>query len=121
MNDPEARVLVLTTDLLFTSKISGTAQSLKVPSRTVPSTQRLVASVGPQTLLAIVDLGLAEVTPADLRAIRQALPAGARLVAYGSHVDAERLRAAQEAGCDEVLPRSRFVDQLAAILRSAAP
>jgi hypothetical protein len=35
-----------------------------------------------------------------------------RLVAYGSHVDAGTLRVAREAGCDLVLPRSQFVEEL---------
>ena len=35
-----------------------------------------------------------------------------RMVAYGSHVDAAVLRAAREAGCDPVLPRSKFVEEL---------
>jgi DNA-binding NarL/FixJ family response regulator len=35
-----------------------------------------------------------------------------RVVAFGSHVDAERLKAARAAGCDRVLPRSAFVQEL---------
>ena len=35
-----------------------------------------------------------------------------RVVAYGSHVDVETLRKAREAGCDPVLPRSKFVEEL---------
>ena len=35
-----------------------------------------------------------------------------RVVAYGSHVEAETLRAARTASCDRVLPRSRFVEEL---------
>ena len=31
-----------------------------------------------------------------------------RVIAFGSHVDAELLAAARAAGCDEVLPRSKF-------------
>ena len=38
-------------------------------------------------------------------------------VAYGSHVDKDRLDAARAAGCDEVLPRSRFSSELPAWLR----
>ena len=34
-----------------------------------------------------------------------------RVVAYGSHVDAETLRLARQAGCDPVLPRSKFVEE----------
>jgi DNA-binding NarL/FixJ family response regulator len=35
-----------------------------------------------------------------------------RVVAYGSHVDTATLRAARQAGCDPVLPRSKFVEDL---------
>jgi hypothetical protein len=35
-----------------------------------------------------------------------------RVVAYGPHVNAELLHAARVAGCDPVLPRSKFVEQL---------
>ena len=38
------------------------------------------------------------------------------VVAYGSHVDAARLKAARDAGCDLVLPRSKFVEELPAAL-----
>ena len=40
-----------------------------------------------------------------------------RVVAYGSHVETETLRKAREAGCDPVLPRSKFVEELPAKLR----
>ncbi len=35
-----------------------------------------------------------------------------RRVAYGSHVDTAALKAARVAGCDPVLPRSQFVEEL---------
>ena len=35
------------------------------------------------------------------------------VVGYGSHVDAATLAKAREAGCDLVLPRSKFVESLA--------
>jgi hypothetical protein len=37
-------------------------------------------------------------------------------VAYGSHVDTESLRAARAAGCDRVLPRSKFIEELPSAL-----
>jgi CheY-like chemotaxis protein len=37
---------------------------------------------------------------------------GVRIVAFGSHVDAGRLKAARAAGCEEVLPRSAFFEEL---------
>jgi len=35
-------------------------------------------------------------------------PAGVPVVAFGPHVDRELLAAAEAAGCDRVLPRSKF-------------
>jgi hypothetical protein len=43
-----------------------------------------------------------------------------RVVAYGSHVDAAGLRAARAAGCDIVLPRSQFVEELPGKLKEWA-
>lgn len=50
--------------------------------------------------------------------VLQALPAlaGTRTVGFASHVDRELAEAAREAGCSEVLPRSRFFASLAALL-----
>jgi len=47
-----------------------------------------------------------------LRGLRENGTASPRLVGYGSHVDAARLKAAREAGCDLVLPRSAFFERL---------
>ena len=40
------------------------------------------------------------------------VPGVRRVLAYGSHVDAESLRTARAAGCDPVLLRSQFVERL---------
>jgi hypothetical protein len=38
-------------------------------------------------------------------------------VAFGSHVQTERLQAARDAGCTNVLPRSRFSASLPELLQ----
>lgn len=43
---------------------------------------------------------------------------GVRVVGFGSHVDADRLAAAEALGYDEVLPRSVFFRRLPEILSS---
>ena len=40
------------------------------------------------------------------------------IIGYGSHVDTATLKAARDAGCDVVLPRSKFVEELAHLLQS---
>ncbi|MDP9071423.1 MAG: hypothetical protein M3N68_09100 [Actinomycetota bacterium] len=42
--------------------------------------------------------------------------AAVRTIGFGSHVDGELLEAARAAGCDEVLPRSRFFARLGELL-----
>ncbi len=46
------------------------------------------------------------------------LPATARVIGYGSHVDRETLAAARAAGVGEVYPRSEFFRRAADLLRS---
>lgn len=62
----------------------------------------------------------ADVVVVDLArpGVLDALPAlrGRRTIGFGSHVDAELLAAARQAGCTEVLPRSRFFAQVAQLL-----
>ena len=41
-----------------------------------------------------------------------------RTIGFGSHVDRELLEQATAAGCDEVLPRSRFFAKVAELLAS---
>jgi hypothetical protein len=41
-------------------------------------------------------------------------------MAFFSHVQVELQRAAQEAGCDQILPRSQFTATLPQLLRQAA-
>jgi CheY-like chemotaxis protein len=110
--------LLLSDDLIFTSRVVGTARDLGLMVTAARSADVLLRLAGqsPPTCV-IVDLqnpgldltGLLD----DLRAFCRPMP---RVVAYGSHVDASSLRAAREAGCDPALPRSRFVEQLAADL-----
>jgi len=90
------RVVVFGGDLMDQSKIRAAfadAQFLTDPSA-CPDDVDVV----------IVDLARQPHVVDAVRAIR----ANARIVAYGPHVDDVAAAAAQEAGADVVLPRSRF-------------
>ena len=50
-----------------------------------------------------------------IRALRETAPT-ARIVAYGAHVDADGLVAAQTAGADTAMPRSRFFRDIPAAI-----
>lgn len=106
--------LVLSDDLIFMSRISATAQAAGLAVRQARTPAELVAlarQFAPAgVILDLQNPGLdLPALLAELRAICAPMP---RVVGYGSHVEAELLRAAREAGCDPVLPRSKFVKDL---------
>jgi DNA-binding NarL/FixJ family response regulator len=105
--------LLLSDDLIFTSRIVGTARGLGLSLLAARSADGLVelAQRSPPRCV-IIDLDNPALDlPALLHSLKEIAPR-LRVVAYGPHVDAERLRAARAAGCDLVLPRSKFVEQL---------
>jgi DNA-binding NarL/FixJ family response regulator len=106
--------LLLTDDLIFSSRITGTAQGLGLKIIAVKSVGEIFnqADVKIPTCV-ILDLGFPGLQLSDLiRSLKDKVLPMPRLVAYGSHVDAAGLKAARDAGCDIVLPRSRFVEEL---------
>jgi DNA-binding NarL/FixJ family response regulator len=107
---------LVTTDLIFSTKITGTARAVGLDMQVVGSphaaAERLSAS--PASCV-ILDLGLPSITPDHIRAI-VAAAAGSPVVAFGSHVDAAQLESARTAGCSDVMPRSRFAATLPQLL-----
>jgi len=60
----------------------------------------------------IVDLSNPGLDIGALIASMRQLSAVPRVVGFGSHVDVATLKAAREAGCDPVWPRSKFAEEL---------
>lgn len=106
--------LLLCDDLIFSSKIAATARAhgltLKV-AKTLEHFQKLAADLKPAAILLELDH-----SEFDIAALMASLEPRPRVVAYGSHVNVERLKAARRAGCEVVLPRSQFVERLEAEL-----
>jgi CheY-like chemotaxis protein len=118
--DPAAPIgLLLSDDMMFTSRITGTARDLGLTIKTARAMdvlKTIVQSERPACI--IVDLANPGLAISDLCGWLAATCSPApRVVAYGSHVDAETLKRARDAGCDMVLPRSKFVTELPTKLR----
>jgi CheY-like chemotaxis protein len=106
--------LLLCDDLIFTSRITGTARALGLTVKAARSAEGILTLAHQQApCCVIVDLGNPGLMLInllrELGEVCQPLP---RIVAYGSHVDTATLRAARDAGCDPVWPRSKFVEDL---------
>ena len=112
MSNPSACGLLLCDDLIFTSRITGTAKALGLLVRSARDVALLssMAREQPPTCV-LLDLQHPQL---DLVALLDELRSigPMRVLGYGSHVDAATLHAARVAGCDPVLPRSRFVEDL---------
>jgi CheY-like chemotaxis protein len=106
--------LLLSDDLMFTSRITATARQLGLEIRTAGAQAGLEQlAVGQAPRCVILDLSNPGLdVGALIRRLREACPRPPFVVGYGSHVDTATLRAAREAGCDLVLPRSKFVEEL---------
>jgi CheY-like chemotaxis protein len=106
--------LLLSDDMIFTSRITHTARDLGVrivAARQSPAILELARLNGPSCVL--IDLANPGLELNDfIQQIRLACTPTPRLIAYGSHVDAEGLKRARTAGCDVVLARSKFVEEL---------
>jgi len=111
---PASVGLLLSDDLIFTSRVTGTARAAGLAVKAARAVEALEALARQQhptcVLVDLANPGLE--LPELLSRLRAVCPQMPRVVAYGSHVDAAGLRAARAAGCDVVLPRSAFVEQL---------
>lgn len=114
-----ARVLAFVDDIFFQAKIFETAKHVGVEVRACTTVDALTAEIAKQAPeLVVVDLN-ARNNPLDAIAqVRQGSPDLA-VVAFLSHVQVELAEKARSAGCREVMPRSKFTQNLATILGAA--
>jgi len=110
--------VLLTHDFIFSTKVTSTARALGLEVTAAANLVRAAELCRDQRPGCVfIDLGVPNLditaAVAQLRSAAGAVPT----VAYGSHVDKARLDAARAAGCDEVLPRSKFSAELPDLLR----
>jgi len=109
-------------DLLFSVKISTAAKALRVDIYFERSPGGVVNAVREKRpSLVIFDLNSTRLKPMEAIAAIKGDPEleGIRTLGYVSHVDAASIEAARQAGVDQVLARSAFVERLGEILTSA--
>jgi len=109
--------LLLSDDLIFSSKVTGTARAVGADVAVARTWSRFLTLLGERTPDGLLlDLNHAELNLPELTATLALRDAPPRTLGFGSHVDTLSLKAARAAGIERVMPRSRFVVQLEADL-----
>ena len=112
------RVVAYMDDLFFQMKLAETAKHLGVEVKVASNHEALQSLLTNDPKLVIVDLNSHSQPLAAIEKLRQ-MQKDVRVVGFLSPVQVELAGPAKAAGCDEVLPRSSFTQNLASILSLA--
>jgi DNA-binding NarL/FixJ family response regulator len=112
------RIVALMDDLFFQMKVLETAKHLGLELKVATNGDALLALLEPAPSLVIVDLNARSQPLAAIERVRAAQK-DLRVIGFLSHVQRDLAAQAQAAGCNEVMPRSAFTENLSAILGAA--
>jgi CheY-like chemotaxis protein len=113
-----AIVAALMDDLFFQMKVAETAKQLGLQLKVAANGDALLALLDSAPKLIIVDLNARSQPIQAIERLREKKD-GIRVIGFLSHVQVELAQQARAAGCDEVMPRSAFTQNLANILKAA--
>jgi len=121
--DAPTRIFLFIEDLFFFAKINETAKKLGVKVAFVKNDPETIAKIveGPEEerpSLVVFDLNNAGAKPLNLiPKIKAKLKKGTSVIGFLSHLQGDLKAKALEAGCDMVMPRSAFSQNLPTLLR----
>ncbi|HTC93503.1 MAG TPA: hypothetical protein VK699_08630 [Terriglobales bacterium] len=120
--DAATRIFAFVEDLFFMTKIMDTARKLNVKIAFVKTVEELMEKVeihaDEKPSLIIFDLNNANAKPlTTIPKVKSKLKKGTSILGFVSHVQGDLKMKAQDAGCDSVMPRSAFSQNLPALLR----
>jgi CheY-like chemotaxis protein len=120
--DANSRIFAFIDDLFFMAKIQETARKLNVKVEFVKTEKDLIDRLHQngeeKPSLIIFDLNNANAKPLTLiPKLKSKMKKGTSIIGFLSHVQGDLKQKAHEAGCDMVLPRSAFSQNLPQLLR----
>jgi len=112
-------VLAIVDDLFFAAKIRETARQSGITVEIAAGEQQVMDLAATRPSLVVIDLNCNKINPLQLIGRLKGDPglAGVPILGFVSHVQDDLEVQARQAGCDTVLPRSAFSQNLAKILR----
>jgi CheY-like chemotaxis protein len=122
MTSAKKKVVAVLSDLMFTVKIQEAAKRAGLEAVFVQSEQDALAQAKDKPAVMILDLNNTGAQPLDVISKLKSDQETSKisLLGYVSHVQADLKQAAQEKGCDMVIARSAFSQNLPTILRRYA-
>jgi PleD family two-component response regulator len=113
------RVLGVLTDLFFSVKLADAAKRAGLSFELVKDSAGVLERAQQKPSLIIFDLNYEAVEPLKLIAALKGQPEtkGISLIGYVSHIQGELKQQAQEAGCNMVLARSAFSQNIPQIFK----
>ena len=120
--DASSRIFAFVDDLFFLAKIQETARKMNVKVEFVKNESDLQEKIKgngeEKPSLIIFDLNNAHAKPLTLiPKLKHKMKRGTSIIGFLSHVQGDLKQKAHEAGCDMVLPRSAFSQNLPQLLR----
>ena len=120
--DAASRIFAFVDDLFFLAKIQETGRKMNVKVEFVKTEKdladRMKSNGEEKPSLIIFDLNNASVKPLTLiPKLKSKLKKGTSIIGFLSHVQGDLKQKAHEVGCDMVLPRSAFSQNLPQLLR----
>ena len=114
-------LLAVLEDLLFTVKIDGAAKRAGLTTQFVQSEEAAVERAKEKPLVIIIDLNCRSLDPLALIVkLKDSDSSKVPLIGFVSHVQGELKQKAHQAGCDVVMARSAFSQNLPQILKRHA-
>lgn len=112
-------IVLLTKDLFFvpTLRSAATKQGVEIVVALSHESEKLTVLSSEDVSAWIIDLNSVPIAelPGVVNSLQGRFPQAKR-IAFGPHVQAQRLQAAQAAGCEQVLSRGQFDSQLDRLL-----
>jgi PleD family two-component response regulator len=118
-NQEPKRVLAVLSDLFFSVKLTDAAKRAGLALEFVKEPESVLEKAKTRPQLIVMDLNFDSANPLELigKLKASADTKGISIIGYLSHIQGELKQAAQEAGCDMVMARSAFSQNLTQIFK----
>jgi len=118
-NQEPKQVLAVVSDLFFSVKLSDAAKRAGMALEFVKEPESVLEKAKTRPQLIVMDLNFESADPLKLigKLKGSAETKGISIIGYLSHIQGELKQAAQEAGCDMVMARSSFSQNMSQIFK----